>query len=181
MASTAELILDELKKNGVQYYVTVPDSLTRPIWELCAHDRDIRMIKVAHEAEAVGVAAGLHIGGATCVVAMENSGFLQAIEAIRSFPIDMEIPMVLLLGWVGRVKPNQSVDDALAESAARRGSAGTHVTWQGVMTPPLLDTLRIPYAILDKPAGVGLVSWAFRKARATRQAAAVLVDRMEEH
>ena len=111
----------------------------------------------------------------------ENSGLFQAIESIRSLPMDMEIPMVLLLSWVGRVRPNQSADDALAESVAKRGSAGTHVTWQGVMTEPILDTLRIPHATLEGPAGAGLVSWAFRKAHDTRQAVAILLDRMAAH
>ncbi|MBI2907540.1 MAG: hypothetical protein HYX92_07805 [Chloroflexi bacterium] len=179
MSTTAQLIMDELKKNGVKFYVTVPDSLLRPLWQLVDKDPDIRMIKVCHEAEAVAVAAGLSIGGAKSVVAMENSGFFQAIEAIRALPIDMEIPMVLLLGWVGRVKPNQSADDALAHSVSLRGSAGTHVAWQGVMTEPLLDTLRIPHATLQGPEGAKLVSWAFKKAADTKQAVAILVDRME--
>lgn len=180
MSTTAQLIMDELKKNGVKFYVTVPDSLTRPLWQLCEKDRDIRMIKVCHEAEAVAVAAGLYIGGAKSVVVMENSGFFQAIEAIRALPIDMEIPMVLMLGWVGRIRPNQSADEALGESVAKRGGAGTHVAWQGIMTEPLLDTLRIPHATLQDPEGAKLVSWAFKKASDTKQAAVILLDRMED-
>lgn len=181
MATTATAILDELRRNGVTHYVSVPDSLSRPLYQACAAAPDLRMVKVCHEADAIAVAAGLYIGGATSVVVIENSGFFQAIESIRAFAIDMEIPMVMLIGWVGRVKPNQSADDAVAESVAKRGSAGTHVTWQGVMTQPLLDTLHIPHATLESSAGAPLISWAFRKARATRQGVAVLLDRMVEH
>jgi len=181
MASTAAAILDELRKNGVKYYVTVPDSLSRPLFELCTRDEGMTVVSVCHEADAVSVAAGLHIGGATNVIVFENSGFFQAIEAVRAFGIDMELPMVMLIGWVGRVKANQSADDALAESVGKRGAAGTHVTWQGVMTPQLLDTLRIPHATLESAAGAPLISWAFRKAGETRQPVAVLMDRMEAH
>lgn len=180
MNTTAELIIDELKRNGVEFYVTVPDSLTRPLWQLIEKDPSIRMIKVCHEAEAVAICAGLEIGGARCVAVMENSGFFQAIEAIRALPIDMEIPVVMLVGWVGRIKPNQSPDQAIEDAVGSRGSAGTHVAWQGMMTEPLLNTLRIPHATLEGPEGVKLIPWAFKRAHDSRQAVVILLDRFEE-
>lgn len=179
MASLAELILTELKRNQVQFYVTVPDSHSRPLWRLCKQDRSLRLIKVCHEAEAVSVGTGLQIAGANCVVALENAGLFQAIEAIRCLPLDMRVPLVMFISWTSRVPADQSPDDAIEEGLARGGGAATHAVWQGLMTDRLLDAVGIPHSTLESPQGVKLVHWAFEKARKVAGPVAVLLGRLE--
>ncbi len=180
MSTLGEQIMEELKANDVKFYVTVPDSLTRPLWsQFDEKEKDIKLIKVCHEAEAVAVGAGIQMGGSNCVVVMENAGFFQAIEALRALPIDMKIPLVMLVSWVGRLRDNQSADDVLELEVAKRGGAATHIALQGALTEPLVRTLDIPYATLEGPEGVSLISWAFRKAHETRRPVAVLLDSLE--
>ncbi|MBI2909138.1 MAG: hypothetical protein HYX92_15950 [Chloroflexi bacterium] len=180
MSTVAQQIIDELKRNGVKFYVTVPDSLTRPLWQIARDDAELDFVRVCHEAEAVAVAAGLHIAGAKCVVVMENSGFFQAIEAVRALPIDMQIPVVMLVSYVGRLKPGQNKEDAMQEILAAKGGAGTHIIWQGAISEPLLDTLGIAHATFEGAQSIELVSWAFERAEKERQPVVLLLNRLEE-
>ena len=176
MSNVIELVLAQMKGCGVRFLVTVPDSATRPLQRSWRVDPDIRVVQACHEAEAVAIACGCEIAGQKAVVVMENAGMLHAIDSIRAISIDMRIPTVLMVTYLGRPLPNLSPDDLLSARLAHVGEPATHILQQGRLTEPLLQLLGIPYAVLDKLEGVSLISWAVQKAHEIQGPSAILLD-----
>ena len=130
--------IETLRTGGVEFYAGVPDSLLK---NLCAYITDtIRRennIIAANEGNAVGLAAGYHLAtGKTGCVYMQNSGEGNIVNPLLSL-MDADVykmPMLLIIGW--------------------RGEPGVHDepqhVKQGKVTLSLLETMGVPYAVLDK-------------------------------
>lgn len=129
--------IETLRTGGVEFYAGVPDSLLK---NLCAYITDtIRRennIIAANEGNAVCLAAGYHLAtGKTGCVYMQNSGVGNIVNPLLSL-MDADVykmPMLLIIGW--------------------RGEPGVHDepqhVKQGKVTLSLLETMGVPYAVLD--------------------------------
>lgn len=129
--------IETLRTGGVEFFAGVPDSLLK---NLCAYITDtIRRennIIAANEGNAVGLAAGYHLAtGKTGCVYMQNSGEGNIVNPLLSL-MDADVykmPMLLIIGW--------------------RGEPGVHDepqhVKQGKLTLSLLETMGVPYAVLD--------------------------------
>ena len=129
--------IDALVQGGVDFFAGVPDSLLK---NLCAYITDTvsreKNIIAANEGNAVGLAAGYHlaIGKVGCVY-MQNSGEGNIVNPLLSLMDEdvYHIPMLLVIGW--------------------RGEPGVHDEpqhkKQGKVTLTLLETMGVPYAVLD--------------------------------
>jgi sulfopyruvate decarboxylase TPP-binding subunit len=62
MTRRGELICDELKKNGVECILWLPDSETHFMHDPIRNDPSLRVIQVCHEGEAIAIAAGMYMG-----------------------------------------------------------------------------------------------------------------------
>jgi sulfopyruvate decarboxylase subunit alpha len=62
---------------------------------------DVRMIPATREEEAVGIAAGLYLGGRLPTVMMQSSGLGNALNAICSLLVAYQIPALLVLSMRG--------------------------------------------------------------------------------
>jgi sulfopyruvate decarboxylase subunit alpha len=106
------VIIDEIKKAGVQYVLSVPDlhtsaGLLRPI----AQDPDFRHIRVCKEDECFGNAAGLTYGPRRSIILMQYTGFLYAANAVRGVACEQKLPICFMIGLLGKepgVPPTQS-------------------------------------------------------------------------
>ena len=129
--------LNCLRDSGVKFITGVPDTLLNDLclaidteWPKEAH------VLAANEGNAIGLAAGYHMASGTVPITyMQNSGLGNATNPLISLtdPEVFAIPMVLLIGW--------------------RGEPGS-ADWpqhkrQGELTPEFLDSLGIPYRILE--------------------------------
>lgn len=129
---------ESLLENEFDFFTGVPDSLLK---EFCSCIRALapreRNIIAANEGNAVALASGYHIAtGRYGVVYMQNSGLGNAVNPMLSLTDEMVygIPVLYIIGY--------------------RGEPGVHDepqhVKQGILTLPLLDTLGIPYLILDE-------------------------------
>ena len=130
--------IDALALGGVDFFAGVPDSLLK---NLCAYITDNvsreKNIIAANEGNAVGLAAGYHLAtGKVGCVYMQNSGEGNIVNPLLSL-VDEDvyhIPMLLVIGW--------------------RGEPGVHDepqhVKQGKVTLSLLETMGVPYAVLDE-------------------------------
>lgn len=129
--------IDALAKDGVDFFAGVPDSLLK---NLCAYITDNvsreKNIIAANEGNAVGLAAGYHLAtGKVGCVYMQNSGEGNIVNPLLSLVNEdvYHIPMLLVIGW--------------------RGEPGVHDEpqhkKQGKVTLSLLETMGVPYAVLD--------------------------------
>jgi sulfopyruvate decarboxylase TPP-binding subunit len=160
--SLERLILSELKQCGFQWIVWLPDSETRTMYDLMRDDPELRLVQVCREDEAVGICYGLLKGGQRAAVMIQNTGLMNAIDAIRGIPIRMRQAMLLLIGYRGyrtMVGKTDPVDNA------------------AVFTEPLLQALQIPYYLIRTSADVGKLRQAYEQAQRMCAPAAVLVTR----
>ena len=129
---------NELKKNDVNFYTGVPDSLLK---EFCAYitsnSGESNHIINTSEGSAVGMAIGKHMAtGEVPLVYMQNSGLGNIINPVLSLADEKVygIPMILLIGWRG--EPGFKDEPQ-------------HIK-QGEITLDLLDVMGIEYQIIDK-------------------------------
>lgn len=130
--------IDALQQGGIDFFAGVPDSLLK---NLCAYITDRapreKNIIAANEGNAVGLAAGYHLAtGKVGCVYMQNSGEGNIVNPLLSL-VDEDVyhlPMLLIIGW--------------------RGEPGVHDepqhVKQGEVTLSLLETMGVPYAVLDE-------------------------------
>ena len=130
--------IEQLQHGGIDFFAGVPDSLLK---NLCAYITDNvsreKNIIAANEGNAVALAAGYHLAtGKVGCVYMQNSGEGNIVNPLLSL-VDEDvyhIPMLLIIGW--------------------RGEPGVHDEpqhkKQGKVTLTLLETMGVPYAVLDE-------------------------------
>lgn len=133
-----EYFIEKLRKNGIDCFAGVPDSLLK---NMCAYITDhfdaAHNIIAANEGAAVGLAAGHYLAtGQPACVYMQNSGEGNIINPLASLT-DQEvynIPVLLLIGWRGRPGVHDEPQ---------------HVK-QGKVTTGLLNVMGVNYEVLAK-------------------------------
>lgn len=158
----ADLVREELERCGIEYLVWLPDSETRSFYDTIMKSPTIKLVQVCHEEEAVGVHAGLWLGGKRSAVLIQNSGLLHSLDALRAFTMDMRIPTLLLVGYRGyhgMLEGKKPVDTA------------------AVVLEPVLDALGIKHYLFDTDEEVENIGKAYREALAEEKATAVLIGR----
>jgi sulfopyruvate decarboxylase subunit alpha len=118
------------------------------------------LIRAAREGEALAIAAGLYLGGARPLVAMQCTGLFEAGDALRNFLYDLGLPLHLLVGirsW----------------HAVRAGRSSDNCPR---FTEPILTAWQIPYTLID-PTVQPLADFAaaLRALLASGRAGAVLL------
>lgn len=157
-----------LKKNGINFFTGVPDSLLK---EFCAYiestePKDHNII-TANEGSALAIATGYHLAtGKVPLVYMQNSGLGNTVNPLLSLA-DKEvysIPLIMLIGWRGE----PGVKDE-----------PQHIK-QGMVTEDLLKAMRIPYRIFSgntEENSLKNADWIFKKALDSQSPVALLVKK----
>jgi len=127
------LIVESLKEAQIKNIVTVPDSRFKELYPALASDPYFRYIPVTNEGEGVSITAGIMLGGKGAVMLMENSGFRVAIEALSRLGYTHEIPVFMIMSFVGDI--------------GERNWWGVN---HGLNMVPLLEAMRIPFIIVRK-------------------------------
>ena len=134
----ASRLLDELGNMGIHTIAGVPDSTLKQFCDgIENYQGELSHYVAANEGAAVGLAIGsfLATGKPACVY-MQNSGSGNAVNPLASLANGdvYGVPMLFVIGWRGE----PGVKDE-----------PQHV-FQGKITCKLLDTLLVPYAVIDK-------------------------------
>lgn len=126
-----------LAEHGVTFFTGVPDSYLNGFCNYALANCGNRNLIVANEGNAIAIAAGHFFATREIpLIYMQNSGMGNAINPLVSL-VDKDVyavPMLLLIGWRGQgnSEPNHPQHKL-----------------QGEITPSLLDTMHIPYSILE--------------------------------
>lgn len=152
-------VVAALKDCGVTHVAWIPDS-ELGTWEPAfSASRDIQLIRVCREGEAIAVAAGLLLGGRRPVVVVQCTGLFEAGDALRNVVHDMKLPLFLIIGLRSYYAYQQ----------------GTTRDTCPVFAEPILRTWQIPYALLDRRHTAKDLTAAYQQAQAEKRAGAVLV------
>lgn len=153
-------VTEALEACGITHVVWIPDSHLGTWEEALLKSTTIRLVRSAREGEAIGVAAGLVLGGAKPVVMIQCTGLFEAGDALRNVVHDLKLPLLLIVG----------VRSYLAHQAGKSADNCP------VFTGPILDAWEIPQTLLDpsKHPASDLVA-AIRGIQRSGSAGAVLI------
>ncbi len=84
---------------GTTHVIWVPDSTTGPWEEALEACSSFRLLRICREGEAWPLAAGLHLGGQSPLVIMQNTGFFESGDALRNALFDLKLPLFSLIGY----------------------------------------------------------------------------------
>lgn len=136
----ADRLITTLKNHNISFFTGVPDSLLSAFSD-CLSQEDVvtgNNHVIAHnEGGCIALASGYHLStGSVACVYMQNSGLGNIVNPVSSLthPNVYGIPMLLVIGWRG--EPNVPDEPQ-------------HI-FQGRTTLSLLDSLEIPYIVLDQ-------------------------------
>jgi sulfopyruvate decarboxylase subunit alpha len=134
----SKAVYQGIKDAGIHFITALPETWLVYLLQLAEEDPDMRLIEVAKEEEAIGIAAGAHFAGTPHILLMQNHGFLAAINGIVSLAMLYRIPLCMLI--------------------AHRGHMGEPYPWHtqgGIVTEPILRALNIPFDYARDPKAVG--------------------------
>jgi sulfopyruvate decarboxylase TPP-binding subunit len=150
-------IIDQFEQNDVTHVIWLPDSETNFMYELMTREEGLKIVPVCREGESMAIAAGIWVGGQKPVVLIQNTGMFESGDSIRGLGIDLEFPLVMMIGYRGWTRHGITKD-----SAAR-------------FTEPILHAYGINYYLIESNDDVGRISDAFEEAERTRKPVACLL------
>ena len=120
-------IINNLKKSGVNFFLSVPCKLLANMINILENDDEVYYSAIPREEEGMGICAGAFLGNKFPCILMQNTGIGNSVNAIVSLLQLYNIPIIFLISY--------------------RGTPGEPVGAQGSManiTKEILNELKIP-------------------------------------
>jgi sulfopyruvate decarboxylase TPP-binding subunit len=152
-------VVAALESAGFTHLVWIPDSHLGA-WESALGASGLAPIRVTREGEAVGVAAGLMLGGARPLVAIQCTGFFEAGDAIRNVAHDLKLPLKLIVGvrsWTAHAAGKTT--DNCPHFAARLATAWELPHTLFDPTEAAVDQLAVALKGLTTHPGAAVLLW----------------------
>lgn len=150
-------VVEELKKNNISHVVWLPDSETNFMYQLLTNEPTLDLVPVCREGETMAIAAGLWIGGKRPIVLIQNTGIFESGDSIRGLGLDINQPLVMLVGYRGWTRRGVTNDSA------------------AVFIEHILHTWGINYYLIETDDDADRISVAIAEAERTQKPVAVLV------
>jgi sulfopyruvate decarboxylase subunit alpha len=159
-------IVAAVKASGISFVVSVPDittseGLLRPL----ANDPAVTLVRVCKEDEGVAICLGLAYCGKRALLLIQNTGFLDSINALRGIAVDYGEPICLMIGLLGRDR------DRAPRESRRLGIR---------IVEPILDAMGIDHHLIESDAAVALIQPALEAAYARSRPLALLIGQIPE-
>jgi sulfopyruvate decarboxylase alpha subunit len=106
----ARTLLATFRAQEIRHLVFLPDTVMGRLLALAEEDPYFRLVGVHREEEAVGILAGLFMGGQRGAMLVQSSGLGNALNALGSLAMAYRIPFPLLVslrGELGEFNPAQ--------------------------------------------------------------------------
>lgn len=152
-------VVAALKDCGITHVIWIPDSDIGTWESALSASRDVQLIRVCREGEAIAVAAGLLLGGKRPLVVIQCTGLFEAGDSLRNFIHDLKLPLFLVIG----------VRSYYAHLEGK--SADTCP----VFTEPIMNAWQLPYVLLERYHTADDLAAAYRQAQLEKRAGAVLL------
>jgi sulfopyruvate decarboxylase TPP-binding subunit len=152
-----EIVLEQMKKNGVTHVVWLPDSETNWLFLLMQAEPSLTLVGVNREGLAFSAAAGIAAGGKYPLILIQNTGLMESGDSLRGWALGLSVPVVLMVGYRGWTRHGVNTDTA------------------ATYTERFLNAFGINYYLVEDGADAGRISVAFEEAKRTKRPVAVLV------
>lgn len=116
---SSEAIYNGLKDAGINFIVSVPCVNLSKLLNMIDDDPEITHIPVTREEEGIGICAGAYLGGKHTAILMQNSGFGNSINALKSLMELYEFPLLMIMSHRGTEGENIVGQVPMGESTSR--------------------------------------------------------------
>ncbi len=141
-------IVEEVSKCGIKLVASLPDTWISELIEAFDQDQRFIHVPVNREESAIGLCSGAFFSGTGSLALMGASGFMTCIYALTKINYTYQIPLLIFI--------------------TLRGSFGDHAKYHvsnGLYLLPLMDSISMPYTIVDSPEKVADISKAYTHSR----------------
>ena len=152
-----QVMLDEMKKNGVTHVVWLPDSETNWLYLLMQAEPSLRLVGVSREGHACSIAAGLFAGGRKPLILIQNTGMMESGDSIRGWLLGLNVPVLMMVGYRGWTRHGITTDTA------------------ATYTEKFLMAFGLNYYLVESDADAPRITAAFEEAERTNRPVVVLV------
>ena len=152
------MILEQLKKAGIDLVASLPDQWLGAFIKQCEADPAITHIRLAREDDGVGICAGAWLGGRKAALVCQNSGVLLAVNALGGIAFHHQIPLLVIAAHRGHFDDNQY-----------------YQMYKGRICEPVLKAMGLPHWVIDGPEGLPMIVDAARQAYLNRLPVVVLL------
>jgi phosphonopyruvate decarboxylase len=156
-------LLDLLKKNNINFFTGVPDSVLKELSFSLQNKNKNNHIIATSEGAAVSLGIGHYLStGHTPVIYMQNSGLANALNPLISIAHEKvySIPLILIIGWRGSPK----IKDEPQHNV------------KGQITESLLKLLNINYTIIRTTADLNKFDKQIKSAKKKSSIVACLIE-----
>ena len=145
------MILEQLKKAGIDLVASLPDQWLGKLIRQCEADPAITHIRLAREDDGVGICAGAFLGGRKAALVCQNSGVLLSVNALGGVAFHHQIPLLILAAHRGHFDDNQY-----------------YQMYKGRICEPVLRAMGLPHFVIDGPEQLSLIEDGVRHAYLNR-------------
>lgn len=159
MQTVSEQLVNGLKAEGADFFVSVPCKLLTGVINLLEDDEDVTYLPANREEEALGLCAGAFLGGRTPVLIMQNTGIGTMLSSIGSLGMYYQLPITMMV--------------------SHRGSRGEPIGAQvpmGLAAKNLLETMGVPTFGFSDSGEMDEVTSLVSYARTAQRPVAALLD-----
>jgi sulfopyruvate decarboxylase TPP-binding subunit len=156
----ANLIAEQFASCGITLVTSLPDNWINTLLAKMDDDPRFTHIAVNREESAIGLCAGAYMGGTGSVALMGASGFMTVVYAVTKINYTYEIPILILVTLRG------------AFGDAQKGHASN-----GLYLRPLMESINMPYAIINKEDEIPQISKIYTHTKKLFRPAVVALTR----
>ncbi len=162
-ASAARTVA-QIEALGFTHVLLIPDSESRLLYD-AVRSSTLPLITPCREGESIAIAAGLWTGGRKPLVVIQNTGLMEAGDALRGCGLGPKVPLRLIVGWrgyAGAMAKRPPIDSAYTYTEPLLGAWGIPC-WHLMSDDdlPALVTMDRKAEETSMPAAV-VTGWAFR-------------------
>jgi len=177
-----------LRDLGLTHVVTLPDNESAPLLEALrqqplgssshgsAEALRPEVVWATREGEAIALASGLWLGGGHPAVLIQNTGFLEAGDALRGTASRMGTPLLLLVTCRGFAKARALNQDRKVSVPSREILVRNDLDSVAFMTENTLDAWGIPFLVLSQASELSAIRRGWSLAHEEERPVAVLLD-----
>jgi len=134
---SGQIIIETLKEEGVDMVVTLPEEPTFSLTEAIRKDSYFTSLTVAAEGNGIALCAGAALGGRKVMFVTGIAGLMVGTWALAQCSIVYGVPMLIMASYRGDIGDHS-------------GIPGSQLLLFKQVAEPLLNTLRVPYRVVDK-------------------------------
>ena len=162
--ASAGRTLTAIEALGFTHVLMIPDGESRLLYD-AVRASALALITPCREGEAIAIAAGLWTGGEKPLVVLQNTGLMEAGDALRGCGLGPRVPLRLMVGWRGyggATAGRTPIDSAYTYTEPLLAAWGIPC-WRlmGDEDLPALATMDRTAGETSLPAAV-VTGWAFR-------------------